>query len=461
MRKKINLVQNIQEISSEEMKSKEVLRHIILDFQQMKEFVQHPLIMASADGIRYKDINGKEYIDGLSGVYVVNIGHNNRKVIEAIKRQIDNYVFAPPLHATNLTAIRLAKLLSEVSPGDLNTIKLLSGGSEVTEGAMKMARQYHIQTGHPRKYKVISLYTSFHGTTMGAMSATGFKRRKSVFEPLLEGFIHVYPPYCYRCPFGKKYPDCNITCAKIVEDTIEMEDPETVACMIVEPIINTGGLITPPPEYLPLLRKITQKHNVLLIFDEIITGFGRTGRMFASETFGVTPDIICCGKGMSGGYAPLAAMLISERIYQAFWGDASQNVEFYEGHTYGGYQIAAAAGIAAIDELLEKQLPENAQKVGKYLIQKLKELDQELGIFGEIRGKGLLVGVELVKDKNTKAKFENALGKKLEGEAMKRGLILRAGKDWFSVAPPLITKEKDIDEIVAILRKSLIISLKK
>jgi len=448
-------------MSSEKLKSEEILRHIILDFRQMKEFVQYPLIMVSGDGIRYKDIDGKEYIDGLSGVYVVNVGHNNQRVIQAMKDQLDHFVFAPPLHGTNPTAIRLAKLLSEISPGDLNTIKLLSGGSEVTEAAIKIARQYHAQTGHPKKYKVVSLYTSYHGATMGALSATGSKRRKSIFEPLLEGFIHVHPPYCYRCPFGKEYPNCGITCAEIVEKTIEMEDPETIACMIVEPIINTGGIITPPPEYLPLLRKITQKYNVLLIFDEIITGFGRTGKIFASETFGVTPDIICCGKGISSGYAPLAAMLISDQIYQAFWGEPSRNVEFSHGHTYGGHQIAAAAGIAAIDELLRRKLPENAQKVGNYLVGELKKLDQELDIFGEIRGRGLLVGVELVKDKKTKAKFENALGKQVGKEALNRGLILRAEADWFSIAPPLIATEEDIDEILMILRETFIAILKK
>ena len=455
----MNPEQSVGQITSEDLKNEEVLRHIILDFQQMKEFIQHPLIMTSADGIRYKDIDGKEYIDGLSGVYVVNVGHNNRKVIEAMKAQIDHFVFAPPLHGTNPTAVQLAKLLSEISPGNLNTIKLLSGGSEATEGAMKMARQYYAQRGHPKKYKVISLYTSFHGATMGALAATGFKRRKSVFEPLLEGFIHVHPPYCYRCPFGQEYPDCEITCAKIMEKTIEIEDPETIACMIVEPIINTGGIVTPPPEYLPLVREITQRHNVLLIFDEIITGFGRTGKMFASETFGVTPDIICCGKGMSSGYAPLAAILVSDQVYQAFWGEPSQNAEFSHGHTYGGYQIAAAAGIAAIGELVRRRLPENAQKVGNYLVQKLKELDQELGIFGEIRGKGLLVGVELVKDKKTKGKFGNALGKEVRKEAMKRGLILRTEADWFSVAPPLIATEENIDQLIMVLRETLIATL--
>lgn len=453
--------QSVGHLTSEELKSEELLRHIVLDFRQMKQFIQHPLVMTSADGIRYKDIDGKEYIDGLSGVYVVNVGHNNRKIIEAMKVQMDNFVFAPPLHGTNSAAICLAKLLSEVSPGDLNTIKLLSGGSEVTEGAMKMARQYHAQAGHPRKYKVISLYTSYHGATMGALAATGSKRRKSVFEPLAEGFIHIHPHYCYRCPFGKEYPDCGITCAKIVEEIIDMEDPETIASMILEPIINTGGILTPPPEYLPLLRKITQKHNILLIFDEIITGFGRTGRMFGSETFGVTPDIICCGKGMSSGYAPLAAMLISDEVYQAFWGEPFENVEFSEGHTYGCHQIAAAAGIAAIEELLRRKLPESAQKVGGYLAQRLKELDEELGIFGEVRGKGLMVGVELVKDKKTKTKFDNALGKKVGEEAMERGLILRTEADWFSVAPPLITTREDIDEILMILRESLIAGLKR
>ena len=230
-------------------------------------------------------------------------------MIEAIKRQLDVLTFSPPMHGTNPLAVQLANLLAELAPGDLSTVKFQCGGAEVVEAAIKLARQYHRLTGSPGKYKVISRYQSWHGSTLGALSASGLKSRKTVNEPMAPGFVHVFPPTCYRCPFGKTYPDCGITCATIVGDVVEMEDPATVAAILVEPIGHTGGVIDPPEEYLPILREICDRHNILLIFDEIITGIGRTGRMFAAETFGVTPDVLLVAKGLSGGYAPLSAMI--------------------------------------------------------------------------------------------------------------------------------------------------------
>ncbi|RME22740.1 MAG: aspartate aminotransferase family protein, partial [Candidatus Zixiibacteriota bacterium] len=279
-------------ISQAQTTEEKFLRQIFVR-DQMAEWSKHPLIMARADGVFYWDVKGKRYFDALSGIYVASVGHNNRRVIEAVHKQVDELTFSPPMHGTNPVAVQLANLLAELAPGDLNTVKFQCGGSEVTEAAIKLARQYHKLTGHPGKYKIVSRYLSWHGSTMGSLSASGLKSRKTVNEPLPTGFLHVFPPTCYRCPFGKTYPDCDITCATLIGDTIEMEDPETVAAVMVEPIGHTGGVIDPPEEYLPLLREICDRHQVLLIFDEIITGVGRTGRMFAAETFGVTPDVVC------------------------------------------------------------------------------------------------------------------------------------------------------------------------
>ena len=276
---------------------------------QMAEWSKQPLVMARADGVFYWDVEGKRYLDAISGIYVVSVGHNNRRVIEAIRQQLDSLAFSPPMHGTNPQAVQLANLLAELAPGDLSTVKFECGGAEVIEAAIKLARQYHKLTGSPGKYKIISRYQSWHGSTLAALSASGLKSRKTVNEPMAPGFLHVFPPTCYRCPFGKTYPDCGITCATIVGDVVEMEDPATVAAILVEPIGHTGGVIDPPEEYLPILREICDRHNILLIFDEIITGIGRTGRMFAAETFGVTPDVLCVAKGLSGGYAPLSAMI--------------------------------------------------------------------------------------------------------------------------------------------------------
>src|SRR5438876_5168375 len=306
---------------------------------QMAEWSKQPLIMERADGVCYWDVAGKRYFDALSGIYVASVGHNNRRVIDAVRKQLDTLHFSPPMHGTNPVAVQLANLLAEVAPGDLSTVKFQCGGSEVTEAAIKLARQYHRLTGAPGKYKVISRYLSWHGSTMGSLSASGLKSRRTVNEPLAPGFLHVFPPTCYRCPFGKDYPSCGITCATLVNDVIEMEDPATVAAVIVEPIGHTGGIIDPPEEYLPLLREICTRHNILLIFDEIITGIGRTGRMFAAETFGVTPDVLCIGKRLGGGYAPLSAMICRQPIADGFWGPAATNPGFVVGDTFEGNRI--------------------------------------------------------------------------------------------------------------------------
>src|SRR2546422_2211552 len=238
-------------ISQAQASEEQFLRQIFVR-DQMAEWSRQPLIMARADGIHYWDTSGKRYLDALSGIFVVAVGHNNRRVIEAIHRQLDPLHFSPPMHATNPVAIQLANVLSELAPGDLSTVKFQCGGSEVTEAAIKLARQYHKLTGAPGKYKIISRYLSWHGSTMGSLSASGLKGRKTVNEPLAPGFVHIFPPTCYRCPFGKTYPDCGITCATIIEDVIEMEGPDTVAAVTVEPIGHTRGHIAPPAEQLTI-----------------------------------------------------------------------------------------------------------------------------------------------------------------------------------------------------------------
>ena len=436
--------------------SEEYLKHIFLDLQQMKTFIKKPLVMAKARGVWYEDVNGKRYLDGCSGIFVVTVGHNNPRIIEAIQKQLALLAFSPPLHATNPPAIQLARRIGEITPGDLNTVKLLSGGSEATESALKMARQYHQQTGHPQKYKVISRYWGFHGATMGALSATGTTRRKWMFEPLLQGFVHVWPPTCYRCPFGLTYPGCGILCATILEDTIRMEGPETVAAVILEPIGNTGGIVMPPPEYLPIVREICNRHDALLIFDEIITGFGRTGHMFAAQTFNTLPDILCMGKGMSSGYAPLAAIAFRDHVAAAFWGEEDDQVDFAHGHTYGGNPVSCAAGLASIAEIEEQDLPRRARELGAYLWSKLESV-RELGVVGEIRGKGLLIAIEFVRDPATKEKFSPELkfGVKVGERALENGLLLRFDPDWIAFAPPLVISEEELDHMVDIFTRSV------
>jgi adenosylmethionine-8-amino-7-oxononanoate aminotransferase len=441
-------------ITNAQTTEQQFLRHIFVR-DQMAEWTKHPLIMAKADGVHYWDVHGKRYLDALSGIYVVSVGHNNRRVIEAIKKQLDTLHFSPPIHGTNPVAVQLANLLAELAPGDLSAVKFQCGGGEVTEGAIKLARQYHRLTGHPGKYKIITRYLSWHGATLGAMSASGLKARKTVNEPMAPGFLHVFPPTCYRCPFDKAYPDCGITCATLISDVIEMEDPETVAAVMVEPIGHTGGIIDPPPEYLPILRELCDRHNVLLIFDEIITGIGRTGHMFAADTFGVIPDAICTGKGMSGGFAPVSALICRQPIADAFWGPIEENPGFVEGHTFEGNPISCAAGIAVLREILERDLCANVRKQGERLRAGFQRLADKYGVIGDIRGKGLLQGIEFVRNTKTKERFPGGIGVKIGRRALENGLLCRFDPHWLAFGPALISTGEQIDEMVALLDRSM------
>ena len=432
------------------------IEHLFVDFMQMKEFAKHPLIMKKAEGVWYEDVNGKKYLDGLSGIFVVNVGHKNRRVLDAMKRQLEELSFAPPIHSTNLRALELADLISSITPGDLRTIKFFSGGSEATEAAMKLARQYHKQSGNPGKYKVISLYDSYHGATMGALAASGVAKRKTVFEPFASGYVHVFPPTCYRCPYALNYPECNILCARIVEQIVKKEGPETVSAFIIEPIGNTGGIVTPPPGYFEVLREICDKYNILLIFDEIITGFGRTGNMFAAQTFGVNPDILCMGKGMASGYAPIGGIAFSDRIAEAFYGREEDQVQFSHGHTFGGNPLSCAAAIASIKEVQDRNLPNKARENGEHIVHTLERL-QNSNVIGNIRGKGLIVGAEFVKNRNTKDRFDERLnfGVRVGKTAVEKGLILRFDPNWIAFAPPLTIENNEIDTMMNIFTDSL------
>jgi adenosylmethionine-8-amino-7-oxononanoate aminotransferase len=339
-----------------------------------------------------------------------------------------------------------------VTPDNLKYIKPFSGGSESTESAMKFARQYFKQTGHPGKYKFISRYHGYHGSTFGAMSASGTGNRKTRFEPQMGGFLKVFPPTYWRDRFSS-WQECNRFCARMFEDVIINEDPETVAGIIVEPVGNTGGIITPTDEYFQMLRDISDRYNVMLIYDEVITAYGKTGNMFAAQTFGVTPDIICGGKGLSSGMMPLGAMIAREDAAEAFYGPLEEDIQFAHGNTYAGNPLACAVGMAVIDEIVENKLDKKAAKLGKYLFSKLEEL-KEFGVVREVRGKGILLGVELVNDTKKNEPFAE-LGRTLKKTAVKNGLIMRIDPTWFAVAPALIAEETDIDEMISLIRKSL------
>ena len=312
-----------------------LLRRTYVDYQQTSEFLANPIVMHRAQGLYYWDVDGKRYFDGIGGIFAATLGHGHPRLLDAVRRQLDVMTFAPPLHAVADVALDFIERLGEVAPGKLTFVKPYSGGSESIESALKFTRQYFKQTGHPGKQKFISRYMAYHGATFGAMAASGTGTRKSPFEPHLPGFLKVAPPTYYRDQFSD-WEECNRFCAKLFEDVIIHEDPETVAGILLEPVGNTGGIITPTPEYFRIIRQICDKYNVLLIFDEVITGYGKTGAMFAAQTFGVIPDILCGGKGLSSGVIPLGAMLAREDIGDCFCGPVEKQVSFAHGHTYAG-----------------------------------------------------------------------------------------------------------------------------
>ncbi len=433
-----------------------LLKRTFIDYQQTSGFMQNPLVVSRAEGLYYWDTEEKRYFDAIGGIFVASLGHKHPRVMEAMITQMEKLSFAPPMHGTADVTLDFVERLGSITPENLNYVKAYSGGSESVESALKFVRQYWKQSGHPNKFKFISRYQGYHGGTFGAMAASGTGKRKSPFEPHLPGFVKVFPPTYYRDRFAT-WEECNRFCAQMVEDVIIHEDPDTVAAFIVEPIGNTGGIVTPTAEYYQILRDICDRYNVILIFDEIITGYGRTGNMFAAQTFGVTPDIICGGKGLSSGAIPMGAMIARENMGDVFFGPVDADIHFAHGHTYAANPLACAVGIAVIDEIVENQLDRKACETGDYLAAKLEGLKQ-YGVVREVRGKGMLRGVEFWRDPQTKAPFPE-LGHALKKTTLNNGLIMRVDPNWFAVAPALIAQKDDIDEMCDLIERSLLDAL--
>jgi adenosylmethionine-8-amino-7-oxononanoate aminotransferase len=427
----------------------------MIDFTQMQAFSEDPLILTEGDGIRVRDVDGRSYIDGLSGTFCMSLGHGNARIVEAATRQLSRLALAAPTMATSDRSLELARELLALLPPQYTTLKWGSGGSEAVEAAIKMARQFHRQAGDPRKYKVVSHYRAFHGVTGHALAASGWRASRSPYEPLAAGFVHLHTPDPYRLPFDVDPADVAATYVRLVEQVIELEGPETIAALITEPILMTAGVVIPPHGYLPALRDLCDRHDIVLIFDEIITGFGRTGHLFASELFATWPDILVFGKGLTGGYIALSATVITDRIAQAFWGPAG--LEFAAGHTYAGNPVACAAGLAALEEMRERDVVANAAARGEQALGRLRSLQARVPGIGDVRGQGLLFGLEFVSDGDTKEPFPAAenVGIRVREAARSKGLLLRASH-WMAVlAPPLTTTAEELDEMIDILDQAL------
>jgi adenosylmethionine-8-amino-7-oxononanoate aminotransferase len=451
------MVTTMSGFTTEDYLSSKYLKHMVLDFIQMNDFMRDPLVFDRGEDIWVWDVNGEKYLDGISGVWVTSLGHSNARVVNAIKEQLEKLVFCSPILSTNTRAVEYVEMLGQTTPAGLTTIKILSGGSEATETAIKLVRQYFHQTGKPSKKTIISRYNNFHGVTMGALTATGMANRKIPFEPLAGGFRHIAPPNCLRCPYNLKYPQCDLLCARVLEQIILYEGIETVAAFMAEPIQLSTGNIVPPAEYWPIIREICDKYNVLIILDEVATGMGRTGKMWGAQAFGFVPDVLCMGKGMAAGYMPLSGVAFRDDVADAFISDDKERA-FADGHTYGGNPVACAAGIAVLQELQEQNLVERCAVMGEYLMERLEDL-RELGVIGDIRGKGLMVGIEFVQDLSTLEPFPHELGFGVRvGKTciQEEKMLVRYAPDWVAVAPPLIITKEEIDEIVNRLGRAIV-----
>lgn len=396
-------------------------------------------------------VDGKRYYDGMSGAWVVNAGHGRSEIADAMHEQAKRLAFVLVEGYANIPAIELAERLAALAPGGLNRVFLASGGSEAVESALKLKRQYFLfRDGKPR-YKVLSRRLSYHGATFGAMAVTGFDGWRWPFAPHVPGAKNVPHPYCYQCEFGLRYPDCTLECVKALERTIIKEGPESVGALIAEPVSMSAGTAVPPPEYWKAIRDICDKYGILLIADEIITGFGRTGRWFGLEHWGVTPDILVVGKGLTSGYAPLSAMIVREDIAEVL-----DDQGFAHGFTFCGHPVACTAALKNIAILQEENLVERAAVMGRKMKQWMAELLDDHPLVGETRTFGLLGTVDLVADKETRERLPGAQDKAdaLRLRLLEHGLACRVGVQIL-LGPPLVVKEEELQDMISIIRSGL------
>ncbi len=409
-------------------------------------------IFDRGEGARLYDIHGREYLDGISGLWVVNAGHGRREIAEAYGQQAARLAYASAMTYTTTPAVRLAEKLAELTPGDLNRVFFVSGGSEAVETAIKIAKQVQSMRGFARRYKIIARRRSYHGMTYGAMSLTA-TRNENWFGPFMYGVSHVPHPDRYRSDFGLEGEEADLAAARYVEQEILSQGPETVAAVIGEPISTAAGVHVPSPKYWQLLREICDRHGVLLIADEVINGFGRTGTMFATEQFGFVPDIMTTAKGLSSGYAPIAATIVRDSVYEIF----KENKEAIMGHllTFGGHPAACAAALKNLEIFAEEGLVAQSAEKGKYLKQRLEELRAHPTV-GDVRGVGLMYGLDLVKNKETRESWGKGSGfpVRLGEETLKNGLVTRVW-DVMHFAPPLVTTTEEIDRMVAVADDAL------
>jgi 4-aminobutyrate aminotransferase len=398
-----------------------------------------PVVVGEAKGAVIKDLAGKEYIDCFAGISVVNAGHCQREVVEAAVKQTKKLIHACTYVYYVPPTIELAERIAAIVPSGLQKTFFGNSGAEAVECGLKLARKF------TKRPEFIALMGSFHGRSLGTLSVTGQAgRRKYDMGPYLSGVSFAYPPYCYRCSFEQEYPECGLLCARSVQDVLDFSTGKGVAAFIAEPIMGEGGIIPPPPEYFKLVKETLDRNGILLIDDEVQTGFGRTGKLFGIEHYGVKPDIMVMAKGIADGF-PISACTARADIGSSF--EPGDHLS-----TFGGNPVSAAAALANIEFIIKKKLPEKAAEKGAYMIKRLKEMQEEYSIIGDVRGKGLMIGVELVKDeKKTPAREETG---RIRDAAREKGLLIGSGGVKgcvLRIQPPLVIEKNQIDQALRIL----------
>ena len=415
-----------------------------------------PHVWVSGKGVVLTDAEGREYLDGLACLWNVNVGHGRRELAEAAAEQMATLAYATNyVGSSNVPAIQLARRLTELAYPNLSATYFASGGAEANESAFKTARFYWKVKGKPDKVKIISRQLAYHGVTLAAMSATAVPGYTKMFEPRVPNFIHTATPYSYRFEGAKPGETVGQAAARMLEETILKEGPQTVAAFIAEPVQGAGGIIVPPDDYFPRVREICTKHDVLFIADEVITGFGRTGHWFALKRWNVHPDILSFAKGITSGYLPLGGIMVSRPILDAML-TAPYADRWMHAYTYSGHATCCAVGLRNLEIFEKEGLVENAAKMGTRLLAGMKTLT-DLKAVGDVRGLGLMVAVELVSDRATKAGFDPAkkVINKVRAELEARGVFTRNVRDILCFAPPLVITEAQVDRFVESTRGAI------
>ena len=451
------------ELTTDAVLQQKAKDHLWMHFSRQSVLEEHGVpIITKGQGHHIWDSKGQKYFDGLSGLFVVNAGHGRKRLAEVAAKQAEELAFFPIWSYAHPNAIELADRLAQYAPGDLNRVFFSTGGGEAVETAFKLAKYYWKLMGRPTKHKVISRAVAYHGTPQGALAITGIPAMKEMFEPVTPGGFRVPNTNYYRAKemgFEGSIEQFGQWAANRIEEMILFEGPETVAAVFLEPVQNSGGCFPPPPGYFQRVREICDAYDVLLVADEVITAFGRIGNMFASTTYGFQPDMITCAKGMTSGYSPIGATIVSEKLYEPF---KHGNTAFYHGYTFGGHPVSSAVALANLDIFEEEQLNENVRENSPIFRATLEKL-LDLPIVGDVRGDGYFFGIELVKDKKTRETFDDD-----ESERLLRGFLSKAlfeaglycraddrGDPVIQLAPPLTIGPKEFDEIEGILRSVL------